>query len=169
MIPHRFVFLSVAFFGVLYHNTRLTAQAYQSATIVIGGRTIEVPPPAGFVQCDGVNAEWDKVIRGFIPSSNWLLATFGTPEDLASLKAGKNPDYRRNFNVQIVRSLELQDIGERTFAGLREEARRDLEKMRNDVDRKLKEVSAAGSENLSRNFGVDAALTVYQCRVPRLL
>lgn len=129
-------------------------------TFSIGSRSITVPPPAGFVRCDGIDAEWDKAMQAFHPGVNRVLAMFGTPEDLAALKAGSTPDYSRNCNIQVTRSIENQEIGERTFAGLREQMKSGILKMKSDLERQLQQVASDGSGRLNKEYGIDAVLSI---------
>jgi len=159
MIPARLHFLLlIPFLAAAVSATSRAAPPVD--TVPVGFLKIKVPPPAGFVRCDGIFAEWDKSMQSFLPAMNRLLATYGTPEDQAALGAGKAPDYSRNCNIQITRSFENQEIGERTFAGFREDMKSELLKMKSDIERQLQQLASDGSVRLNKGNGTDIALSI---------
>ncbi len=131
-----------------------------SPKIEIGSRKIAVPPPAGFVRSDGINKEFDAAMKNFFPPGNRLLAYFNTPEDHEALREGRAAPNKHTFNLQVVRTLENEDIGERTFEGVRSEMKAELEKMRGRIDADIKKLVADGNAKLSKDNGTDIALSV---------
>jgi hypothetical protein len=132
----------------------------QAATVDVGGRLIVVPNPGDFVRSDGVNVVLDKASAALIPASNRSLISFSTKDYVDKLKQGEVPEPQRSFNIQVVRTIESREIGEKTFAGLRDEARAEIEKLRATLDAEVKKVMASGNRKLSGEFGPDIALTV---------
>jgi hypothetical protein len=134
--------------------------APQPAQMDVGGRPITMPPPQGFVRCDGIHSEWDKVMASMLPATNRMLATYGTPEDHAALQAGRAPGYDKNFNVQVMLKLENQEIGSRAFRQLRNEMKGELDKLSATIDEQLKKQIATGNKKISAEYGVDDAMQI---------
>lgn len=126
----------------------------------VGGRPVKVPPPAGFVRCDGINKEWDKAMSSLLPVSNRMLATFGTAEDQELLRKNTPSDYERNFNIQTLRTTENMEIGERTFSGLRSEMKKGLEDMQTKLEGELKKLAGQGNKYMQDAHNVDLALKI---------
>ena len=57
----------------------------------VGKVPVEIPAPDGMVRLDGINEGFDKADMRKPPEGGKTVAIFGTPEDLAELKAGKIP------------------------------------------------------------------------------
>jgi hypothetical protein len=164
MSPFRFAAAFVFSFSLCRASAQEAAPAGTvpdtNPSIEVGGRRIVLPAPAGFVRCDGLLPEWDRLVTNFFPPSNLLLANYGSPEDAAQLKAGETPPFEHSFNVQIVRSLESKDVGERTFAGLRDDMKKELENLRSTLGEKIKQLVDDGTRKVSGEYNVDIALTI---------
>jgi hypothetical protein len=141
-------------------SLRAEEAASDSTLFEIGGRNLRIPPPAGFVRCDGINENWDTGFTSILPPSNRLLATYGSPEDQDLIRKSSPPDYSRNFNIQTVRSVESREIGERTFAGLRNEVKKGIDDMRTKLDTELKKLTDQSNKKMSADYGVYNALEI---------
>lgn len=130
------------------------------ADITVGGRLLKIPAPVGFVRADGVDATWDKALSSMLPASNRMLATYGSPEDVELIRKGTPSDYERNFNIQTVKSAETLEIGERTFAGMREEVKKGINNLRSQLDAEMKKLTDQGNQKFEKDFGVDRALSI---------
>lgn len=126
----------------------------------VGGRKIIVPPPPGFVRCDGVNPDWDRTMESVQAPRNKLLANFGTPEDHAAIRDGEAADYTRSFNVQISRALENVEVNEKTFDQVREENRKQLETIKASIEAEIERVVREGGKQMSDDLGVEVQLSV---------
>lgn len=128
--------------------------------VMVGGRKIVVPPPpGGFVRCDGINKGWDKVIASVLPPDNRMLATFASPADEALIRAGTPGNMSRNYNLQVLRSLESKEIGEATFNDEKSSMKKEISDMEKSIAAKFAEVAEQGNQKLNREFGVDLALS----------
>lgn len=128
--------------------------------LVVGGRRIIVPPPAGFVRCDGVDPEWDRAVESVQAPANKLLANFGTPEDHAAIRNGEVADYTRSFNVQVSRALESVEVNERTFDKIRQNNRKEVENLKASIEAEIEKVVRDGGKQMSDELGVDLQLSV---------
>ena len=141
-------------------ETKAASEA-ETSTMDVGGRRIIVPnPPGGFVRVDGVNEAWDKTVGSMLPATNRLLGMYASREALEELRRGAAADTDRNFNIQIMKSLEAREIGERTFSDLRHEIRGSLDEMSAKLDAELKKLTDHGNRKLEKNLGVNAALSI---------
>jgi hypothetical protein len=151
--------LPAALLMLLLAASAHTADA-QPESVDVGGRAILVPNPGDFMRSDGVNAVLDKATAALIPPSNRSLISFAPKEDVEMLKKGEVPLPKRSFNIQVVRSIESREIGEKTFTELRDQSRAEIEKMRATLDAEIKKLIAAGNTRLSGQFGTDLALNI---------
>lgn len=136
------------------------AQRPENVSVTVGGRAIVFPAPHGFVRCDGISAEWDAAETAMLPATNRRLVAFSTPEEVAAIRNQQPSGTTKSFNCQIVRNVERQEIGERTFEQVRNGARAEVEKMKSRLDDQIKRLVQEGNQRLSDQFGVDAALTI---------
>jgi len=122
---------------------------------------LKIPAPAGgFVRCDGVNAEWDKVMSTMQAPTNRVLANYGTQADQDALRAGEGPDYSENFNVQVMRTLEAKEFGTETFAGIKAETAKEVKNASAKIQEEAGKIISEGGKKLADEMGVDAALSV---------
>ncbi len=135
-------------------------QQAETASVTVGGKKIAFPAPQGYVRCDGLNAEWDAATTAVLPASNRRLVAFATPEEAAAIRDNQATGAVRNFNSQIVRNLENQEIGDRTFEQVRSGARAELEKMKTQLDEEIKRLVQEGNQRLNDQLGLDAALSI---------
>lgn len=125
--------------------------------IDVGGAPIQIPLPDGFVRLDGVLPQWDTATQAFISPQNRRLLVLGTPDELAALRAGRPPDVPRSFNVQVARSVERQDFGERTFRDAKAGIRAGIDQVQQQLQQVAASVAAQGNTRLAPG-NVDDAL-----------
>lgn len=154
--------ISRCLLSVLLSLPVLAAETDPAAAVdlVIGGRKIIVPPPAGFVRCDGVSPDWDRAVESVQPPANKLLANFGTPEDHAAIRDGEVAAYTRSFNVQVSRALESVEVNEKTFDNIRKDNRKELDNLKASIEAEIEKVVREGGKQISDDLGVDLQLSV---------
>ncbi len=126
-------------------------------TIDIGGQAIQIPLPDGFVRVDGVLPRWDTATEAFISPQNRRALVLGAPDDLKALQAGTAPDFPRSFNVQVARSTERQEFGQRTFRDARAGIKTGIDQVRQQLQAVAASVAAQGNKRFSPE-NVDEAL-----------
>ena len=136
------------------------AAATGDEVIQVGSRGIKVPVPAGYVRCDGIYDDWDKLTQSMLPQTNRMLATYGTPADHELLQSKHSPSYDTNYNLQILREFENQELGERTFADLRGQFKGELQKVQADTERQIQQAIAKGNRAIKEHYGVDDMLKI---------
>ncbi len=120
---------------------------------MVGGRTIKLPAPAGFERIDGLNPEVDRMVEGMLPASNRYLARFDPPKNSAS-------DQGRSFNVQVMRSLENREIGDRTFGDIKQQTKAEIEKAQETIRQEIAKVRGKAEKAFQDATDADAALSL---------
>lgn len=133
------------------------AAAAADVSVDIGGATIQIPLPDGFIRVDGVLPRWDAATEAFISPQNRRVLVLGTPEDLNALRAGRPPDAPRTFNVQVARSVERQDFGERTFRDAKAGIKAGIDQVQQQLQAFSASVAAQGNKRLAPG-NIDDAL-----------
>lgn len=121
--------------------------------VSIGGRMIKLPPPSGFERFDGLNEEKDRLVESMLAASNRYLARY---EPLKTNTA----DAGRSFNAQVLRSLENREIGDRTFAEMKQQTKKELDQARASVEAEIAKVKGKAEKAMQDATGADAALSV---------
>lgn len=161
---------AVLFFiiGAVPGQAQDAAKPETAGSVVLGGRAVILPAPEGFVRVDGVFAEWDDAIQKILPPGNRLLAKFGSAQDLAELKQSKAPESEVDFNVQILRKFESQEVGTRTFADIRAGIVKEMGAAMKAVESELGKVEGRANDMLDKkgvasklSFGKPVVLGVF--------
>lgn len=170
MIKHclRYCAVVFLFLGMVGGRAQDMKSQATPASVVVGGRVIVMPSPEGFVRLDGVFAEWDNNLQKMLPPSNLLLRKYGTQQDLADLKASKGPKNDIDFNVQILRKFESQEVGTRTFADVRGAIVKEMGNAMKTLESELGKVEGRANDLLGKNglasklsFGKPVVLGVF--------
>lgn len=126
-----------------------------AAPILIGGKTLVFPEPEGFVRVDGKDPDKDRLIAISLPKTNRYLARY-EPAPAAVAGASKLP--QRRFNAQTLINLEDQDVGERTFAESKQQMKKEIEDMDEEIQKSISRVSEQTGKALSEEIGTEAKL-----------
>jgi hypothetical protein len=151
MQPARLLVIFVFAAVHLCHAETVKPQAIDDVSV--GGRMIKLPPPTGFQRIDGLNPEKDRVVESLLAASNRYLARF---EPLQANAA----DAGRSFNAQVLRSLENREIGDRTFAEMKQQTKKELDQARATIEAEITKVKGKAEKAMQDATGADAALSV---------
>ncbi|WP_395749324.1 hypothetical protein [Prosthecobacter sp.] len=121
--------------------------------VVVGGRTLKLPAPAGFERVDGLDLGKDRLVNDLLPASNRYLARFDPPKESTAHEG-------RSFNAQVLRSIESMEIGDRTFADMKQQTKAELDKAQDTIRQELAKASGKAEKALQDAVGADAALSV---------
>ena len=121
--------------------------------VVIRGRPIKLPAPTGFERADGLDLEVDRLRNDALPASNRYVARF---EPLKTNTA----DLGRSMDVQVMRSLESREIGDRTFSEVKEQTKAELDRARASIEQDLAKATGNAEKALQAATTADAALSV---------
>lgn len=121
--------------------------------VQIGGRDIVLPAPPGCERADGRDPKMDQMRDEMLGGTNRYVARFepaaGT-DDAAK---------EREFSVQVMKSVESREIGERTYAEVREQTRAELQQSIEEVQKKLDSALKDQSGKIGKEIGVETALS----------
>jgi len=93
----------------------LAATAAGADPMQFGGRSLDIPPPAGFVPIAAISPKLMQTIEAYLPASNRLVETYTAPADAMVLGAGKPPKMTRYFQLQVMRALDGAAVSEKEF------------------------------------------------------
>ncbi|WP_395716743.1 hypothetical protein [Prosthecobacter sp.] len=151
MQPARLLVIFVFAAVHLCHAETVKPQARDDDSV--GGRMIKLPPPTGFQRIDGLNPEKDRLLESMLAASNRYLARF---EPLQANAA----DASRSFNAQVLRSLENREIGDRTFAEMKQQTKKELDQARATIEAEIAKLKGKAEKAMQDATGADAALSV---------
>ncbi|MHB1078444.1 MAG: hypothetical protein ACYC67_03520 [Prosthecobacter sp.] len=140
-------------FSLLSSHAQESAPSTTREEVVVGGRTIKLPAPVGYERIDGLNPEADRLIEEMLPASNRYLARFDPPKS-------DTPDNGRSFNVQVMRSLETREIGDRTFADIKQQTKAEIDKSEETIRKEIAKVSGKAEKAMKEATDTNAALSL---------
>lgn len=92
------------------------AHTQESGTYAqVGAKTLTLPAIADFVEASTISPNVVKVMEGFVPQSNRLLAAYLSADDTALLAAGQEPSMNNYVMIQTVRSVESMTLSSAQF------------------------------------------------------
>ncbi|MDA0812169.1 MAG: hypothetical protein O3C21_07275, partial [Verrucomicrobia bacterium] len=124
---------------------------------IVGGRSLVIPPPSGFVRADGINAQWDQVSAAYVPPENRLLATFIPESDRKVLANNVHPDVDRYFHLQVIRVFETIEFNATQFTQKKKELKEEILKAENSTV--LNDQLADGNASIANKTGIDLAIS----------
>ena len=137
--------------------------AEEVETVKVNGMEVRIPLPDGYVRIDGVNEEFDRVKRSFLPATNRLLLDLGSKEARSALLRGMELEMGRSMNVQVLLVLEEKNLSVKDFGDYRKELRKQFAKLEGSakiLDPELRRISERGSKELSKASGSEVNVSV---------
>lgn len=123
------------------------------AVVSVGGRSITLPALPGYERVDGQDPKMDQMRNDLLGGTNRYVARFeptaGSPD----------AEHDRELTVQVMKSIERQEIGERTFSEVRDQMRREFKAAIDEVVTKLGPQMQASGKKAGENLGVEMALS----------
>jgi len=141
------------FSSLLTSHGQEAAKSSAREEVTVGGRTLKLPAPVGFERIDGLNPEVDRMVEGMLPATNRYLARFNPPKNTTSSED-------RSFNVQVLRSVENREIGDRTFSGMKQETKAELDKAQESIRQEIAKLSGKAEKAFQDATDADAALSL---------
>jgi len=93
----------------------LAAATAGADPVRFGARSLDIPPPAGFVPIAAISPKFLQTLEAYLPAGNRLAETYTTPADAMVLGAGKPAKMTRYFQLQVLRALDGVAISEKEF------------------------------------------------------
>lgn len=144
---------AIVFSSVLTLHAEEAAHPASREEVLVGGRIIKLPAPVGFQRIDGLNPESDRLVEDMLHASNRYLARFRPTKD-----DGNGLD--RSFNAQVLRRVENQEIGDRTFGDLKQQTKAEIEKSQEALEQEIAKISGKAEKALKNATDADAALSL---------
>ena len=121
--------------------------------VVVGGRNILLPAPAGFARVDGLDPDVDRTVNAMLPASNRYIARFDPP-------ATDTTSAGRSFNAQVQRALESREIGARTFSEVKQDMKAEISRMEASIAREIAKFSNRAEQALQDATDLNAAFSL---------
>ncbi|MBN8419118.1 MAG: hypothetical protein J0L73_09400 [Verrucomicrobia bacterium] len=144
---------AIAFSSLLTLHAQEAAHSSSREEVPVGGRVIKLPAPVGYERIDGLNPESDRMVEEMLPATNRYLARFHPPKN-------DQPDMGRSFNAQVLRKVESQEIGERTFGDIKQQTKAEIEKSQESIRQDISKISGRAEKAFQKATDADAALSL---------
>lgn len=132
----------------------LTGHGIAADTIVsVGGRSIQVPALANYERVDGRDPKIDQMRDDLLGGTNRYVARF------EPVSGSPDSDQGRELTIQVMKSIESREIGERTFMEMRDQMRREFKTALDGMMAKLGPQVQASGKKAGETLGVDMALS----------
>jgi len=151
--------MTKAFGGILLFLLSWLASA---ETFSIGGRSLEIPPPKGFVVVTPAMDAMYRWIKQVNYPENELLAYYIPETEAPVAMRGDLVTTSRYCLLQVNRQAKSTTVSHRDFADIRRAIRSQYTEISASSKRKVKEPMEKAAENLSQEFGIDFSTRVSQ-------
>lgn len=138
----------------------LAAVQAQVAGVKVGGRTIRIPRPEGFLRYDGKSDKIDGLQASFAPASNRILAAFGEPADLQSAVGEEFPRLSRSFQVQANSQFEETLLSPQEFATVKAALREQMDTLKSTSAASMLDIEKSASSAVSQKLNAPLAVKV---------
>ena len=149
---------TIATLCVLQAQEEVAPEEGLEINLIVGGRSLVIPRPYGYVGADGINDQWDQISAAYIPPGNRQLATFTSESDRKILASNGQPDADRHFHLQVIRVFETTDFDETQFTKKKDEIKAEILEAQNSTVNVLNEQLAGGNANIAEKTGIDLAI-----------
>ena len=149
--------MTKAFGGILLFLVSWLASA---ETFSIGGRSLEIPPPNGFVVVTPAMDAMYRWIMQLTYPENELLAYYIPETEVPVAMRGDLVTTSRYCLLEVNRQAKNTTVSQKDFAGIRRAIRSQYTEISASSKRKVKEPMEKASENLSQEFGIDFSTRV---------
>ena len=130
------------------------------AVVKIGGRTLRIPRPEGFLRYDGKSTQVDALQASFAPGSNRILAAFGEPADLQDAVGDEFPRLSRSFHAQANWQYEDMVLSPDEFATVKAALREQIEAVKSSAGTSMIDVEKSASSAVSQKLNGSVSVKV---------
>lgn len=124
----------------------------------LGGRTIEIPAPAGYVRVADDMPELKRLADQLTDSLNDTLAFYIPESSALSARAGKLPSLDRYLVAKVSKKLRTATVGMGDFAEIRSKTMARLQQTIKELESKMPGQLEQIMKNVKREYDVDADL-----------
>ena len=133
-------------------------------TFEIGGKTIVVPVPQGFVRVTedmiAVNRFCEQIAAA--DPANDTLASYILESGVPTAMAGEIPPLERTFILKVNRQLQNLTVGKNDFAEFKKITRNQNDELLKNATPQIREAVSKMSEGLSQEFDTNFAMEISQ-------
>ncbi|NLA69147.1 MAG: hypothetical protein GX856_13075 [Gammaproteobacteria bacterium] len=131
-----------------------------AAPVRLGGTTVEVPAPVGFVAVVPGMTAVSAFQHHFVPPGNVQFALFIDEADVPEALAGGIPELERRFAVQTAKALVDRRITQSDFAGIKRAFASNNEALYAELRKKLPGLLADASKGVSEQLDTRVMINI---------
>jgi hypothetical protein len=135
-----------------------------TATVDIGGQTINIPSPPGFSEISSISPETVNLVQDLVLSTNRLLAVYLSQEDVGKIMQGEPALFEEYMTVMCVRKIERKNYSKREFEELQKIFKAEQEtiyqKNKDLIETFLSSTSKSWSKKFEENIDLKLGGTV---------
>jgi hypothetical protein len=140
----------------------ISAMRLSADSIDVGGRLIEVPPPAGFVRVTSEMTEVKRLYDQMADPINDTLACYISEDSVPDALSGKIPELRKYFLIKVHKKLKGHTASVAEFAELQDSVESENKKTFDEVKKQLPGLFDEINGNIKKEYGNDIAIGVSQ-------
>ena len=131
-----------------------------TTTIDVGGTSIIIPYPKGFVPVTAEFVTLKKVLDSLTPSTNKRFSSFIDEKQMGQVLGDEVPALVRTFNVQTSRRDINALITNTDFGRLKEFLKKDLSDLMKQVEKEIPGIVDQLNKNIEKQFDIDMGLKI---------
>ncbi len=128
--------------------------------IDVGGNSISIPLPAGYVQVTKAMEPFASYRKRFEDPSQVGFASFISPEAAAWAARGGMPDEERQFYVQVAKNLVSVTVSPADFAGIKHTFKTQNENVAREIEERMPGLLKKASAGVSLDYATDFNVTL---------
>jgi hypothetical protein len=140
----------------------LAPEVSVAADISVGGVSLTIPNPSGFISVTRQMAVLYDLQKQFVAPTNEEFVVFIPERDVPAALKGDIPDLPRRFTVQTAKTLIGISASTSDFVKLKNIIKSQNDEMMTTVERQLPGLMERMNEGLRKKYEVDLALSVSQ-------
>ncbi len=126
----------------------------------VGGVKIDVQAPTKFYEISKISPETRKIVEGFVPPTNRLLAIFVSEEDLEKVTKGELPELNRYMLLQTYRKLETKNISTKQFQIVIKQIKEQQDTVFNKEKDKIDKLVDNAAEQISNEYDTSMEIKI---------
>lgn len=129
-------------------------------TFEVGGKKIEIPPPAGYVRVTPEMSEVQRLFAQLIDPDNDMLAVYIAEASAPAARAGELPELERYFVLKVNKKLKSKKITPKEFAKISSYVVTHNNEIVKEIQNRLPSYLDQISQNLSKEYDTEIALKI---------
>ncbi len=129
-------------------------------TFEVGGKKIEIPPPAGYVLVTPEMRETYRLFTQLTDPDNDTLAVYIAEASTPTALAGDLPELERYFVLKVNKKLKSKTVAPKDFAKISSYVVIHNNKIAKEIQKRLPDYLDQISQNLSKEYDTEIALKI---------